>query len=163
MEIYEMKQFLTEAKDQIASIRGLFDLDRLEEDIADYENQMLAPDFWDDNDQAQETVAVLNQAKETYQTFNQLEDQVEELDMALALYSEDGDGEILHEAQDLVDHLSQSLSDYQTQLLLSGDHDGADAILEIHPGAGGRSLKIGGLCSLECINAGLTKKVTALR
>ena len=116
---------------------GLFDLDRLEEDIADYENQMLAPDFWDDNDQAQETVAALNQAKETYHTFNQLEDQIEELDMALALYSEDGDGEILHEAQDLVDHLSKSLSDYQTQLLLSGDHDGADAILEIHPGAGG--------------------------
>lgn len=119
------------------ALGGLFDLDALEADIADYEYQMSQPDFWDDNEAAQEVIQELNISKETYQTISSLEDQVEELTMALELYNETKDEEMYQEAEELTEALSKAIDSYETMLLLSGEYDKNDAILEIHPGAGG--------------------------
>lgn len=116
---------------------GLFDLDALEADIADYENQMVQPGFWDDNEAAQVVIQDLNSKKETYQTINELEEQVEELTMALELYNETKDADIFSEAELLTEALNKAIESYETTLLLSGPYDKNDAILEIHPGAGG--------------------------
>lgn len=116
---------------------GLFDLDLLEADIADYENQMTQADFWDDNEKAQEVIQALNAKKETYQTISELSDQVEELSMALELYQDSNDMELYQEAEAIVPGLSKAIDNYETLLLLSGEYDSNDAILEIHPGAGG--------------------------
>lgn len=119
------------------ALGGLFDLDALEADIADYEYQMSQPDFWDDNEVAQEVIQELNSSKETYQTISSLEDQVEELTMALELYNETKDEEMYQEAGELTEALSKAIDSYEIMLLLSGEYDKNDAILEIHPGAGG--------------------------
>ncbi|EFR31725.1 peptide chain release factor 2 [Eremococcus coleocola ACS-139-V-Col8] len=109
----------------------------MEEDIADYEHQMLAPDFWDDNDKAQKVISQLNEAKASYQTIQDLVSQVDDLGMALELYEESQDLDMLSEAEDIMTVTSKALNNYELQLLLSGPHDSANAILEIHPGAGG--------------------------
>lgn len=119
------------------ALGGLFDLDALEADIADYEYQMSQPDFWDDNEAAQVVIQELNSSKETYQTISSLEDQVEELTMALELYNETKDEEMYQEAEELTEALSKAIDSYEIMLLLSGEYDKNDAILEIHPGAGG--------------------------
>lgn len=119
------------------ALGGLFDLDALEADIADYEYQMSQPDFWDDNEVAQEVIQKLNSSKETYQTISSLEEQVEELTMALELYNETKDEEMYQEAEELTEALSKAIDSYEIMLLLSGEYDKNDAILEIHPGAGG--------------------------
>lgn len=137
MELYEMTQFVEIAQEKMDSFRGLFDLDALEADIADYEYQMSQPDFWDDNEVAQEVIQELNSSKETYQTISSLEDQVEELTMALELYNETKDEEMYQEAGELTEALSKAIDSYEIMLLLSGEYDKNDAILEIHPGAGG--------------------------
>lgn len=98
---------------------------------------MAAPDFWNDNEKAQKTIAQLNAAKATYQTFHQLEEGLEELAMAVELYDESQDQAIFDEAVASKAHLDQQLAAYETKLLLSEAHDANDAILEIHPGAGG--------------------------
>lgn len=116
---------------------GLFDLDALEADIADYEYQMSQPDFWDDNEAAQVVIQELNSSKETYQTISSLEDQVEELTMAIELYNETKDEEMYQEAEEFTEALSKAIDSYETMLLLSGEYDKNDAIIEIHPGAGG--------------------------
>ncbi len=119
------------------TLGGLFDLERLEADIADFEHQMLAPDFWDDNKKAQSIVAELNEAKSTQEAVNRLNELVEELEMAIELYNQTEDAELFDEANVIVQQLSKELNDYEILLLLSGEHDDNDAILEIHPGAGG--------------------------
>ncbi|MBG9989408.1 peptide chain release factor 2 [Aerococcaceae bacterium DSM 111176] len=116
---------------------GLFDLEQLEADIADFEHQMLALDFWDDNQQAQKIVSSLNETKSTYDSINQLTDQMDELEMALELFEETEDQELVQEAEVIIETLEKDLTDYETLLLLSGEHDDNNAILEIHPGAGG--------------------------
>lgn len=124
-------------KKRLTALGGHFDLDLLEADIADYENQMAQADFWDDNEKAQATIQDLNAKKETYQTISALEEQLEELSMALELYEESNDMEFFNEAESIVSSLSKAIENYETMLLLSGEYDANDAILEIHPGAGG--------------------------
>ena len=116
---------------------GLFDLDALEADIADYDHQMSQPDFWEDNDQAQVIIQASNEAKETFQTVQSIQEQLENLAMAIELYEASQDLEILEEAQEISRELEQNLSQYELTLLLSDPHDHLNAILEIHPGAGG--------------------------
>ena len=41
---------------KLSAIGGLFDLDRLEEDIAAYEQEMSEPSFWDDSEKANQVI-----------------------------------------------------------------------------------------------------------
>ena len=45
---------------------GLFDLEALEADIAEFEDQMLDPSFWEDSNAAQEVINASNQLMNTY-------------------------------------------------------------------------------------------------
>lgn len=98
---------------------------------------MSSTSFWDDNEKAQKVINGLNVAKETYQTILDLESEIEEIMMAVELYEESEDHEFLSEAETQVIILKKALSEYQLKLLLSEPRDSFNAILEIHPGAGG--------------------------
>lgn len=114
---------------------GLFDLDRLEEDIALLENRMTEPDFWNDNQAAQKVSQELNELKNTYQTFHDMQELCDECALLLEMLAED---------ESLGDELVESLAkleglmaSYEMTLLLSEPYDSNNAILEIHPGSGG--------------------------
>lgn len=116
---------------------GLFDLDGLEADIADYEYQMGSPTFWDNQSKAQKVIGLLNEAKSKYTTFHQLEEGLEEIQMGMELYEEMQDGSLLEEVVQSVGKLEEQVNQYHLKLLLSDPLDKNDALLEIHPGAGG--------------------------
>lgn len=116
---------------------GLFDLEALETDIADYENQMTEPGFWDNPEQAQKLIQQLNAAKDTYQTIDNLTQQLEEIEMAVELFEESQDEEFFQEAASQTEVLRQAINSYELKMLLSDPLDANNAILELHPGAGG--------------------------
>jgi len=62
---------------------------------------------------------------------------VADIEVALELYEETEDADILAEAEGQVAQVQADLDAYEMKLLLSGPHDANNAILEIHPGAGG--------------------------
>ena len=53
MELIEARQTLAEMHENIKRFRNSLDLEALTEEIADYENRMSEPGFWDDNEKAQ--------------------------------------------------------------------------------------------------------------
>lgn len=109
----------------------------MEEDIASYEQQMSEPGFWDDNEKAQMVIQKSNELKAVYDTFHQLELQVEEVELLFEMYKEDPEEEIHDELVERVHSVEKELEKYELSMLLSGPHDKCSAILEIHPGAGG--------------------------
>lgn len=116
---------------------GLFDLDDLEEQIAGCEEQMADPAFWNDNDAAQEVINRNNFLKSKYQAFMDLAEEHEELSLMLEMQQEDFD-ESLH--QELIERLksfTERLGAYELEQLLNQPYDNNNAILELHPGAGG--------------------------
>lgn len=98
---------------------------------------MSEPGFWDDNEKAQSVIQKINELKAVYDTFHQLELQVEEVELLFEMYKEDPEEEIHAELVEHVQSVEKALEKYELSMLLSGPHDKCSAILEIHPGAGG--------------------------
>ena len=98
---------------------------------------MSEPGFWDDNEKAQMVIQKSNELKAVYDTFHQLELQVEEVELLFEMYKEEPEEEIHEELVEHVHSVEKELEKYELSMLLSGPHDKCSAILEIHPGAGG--------------------------
>lgn len=116
---------------------GLFDLELKQEVIANYEEKMSMPDFWDDNDRAQSIISELNAVKSVVEQYNKLHNEQQELEMMLELVEEEQDEEMASELVTGITALSNKLSDFELQLLLNQPYDRLNAIVELHPGAGG--------------------------
>jgi len=116
---------------------GLFDLELKQEMIANFEEKMSMPDFWDDNDRAQSIISELNAVKSVVEQYTKLHDEQQDLEMMLELVEEEQDEEMAAELTEGVAVLSGKLSDFELQLLLNQPYDRLNAIVELHPGAGG--------------------------
>ena len=98
---------------------------------------MAEPGFWDDQEQAQSLINETNRMKEKSENFKQLEEKFEDAQTALELLKTDPDPELSEELAKEMFSLSQSFHDYELSLLLSDKYDQHNALMEIHPGAGG--------------------------
>ncbi|MDG3142215.1 peptide chain release factor 2 [Streptococcus suis] len=135
MEIAEMRQKIVDNKEKLTSFRRSLDLERLEEDIALLENRMTEPDFWNDNIAAQKTSQELNELKQTYETFHNMEELSEETELYLEMLSEDDS--VQADLEESLEKLDKLMTNYEMTLLLSEPYDANNAIMEIHPGSGG--------------------------
>ncbi|WP_237742432.1 peptide chain release factor 2 [Ligilactobacillus equi] len=138
MEYSDYKREVARMNDQILDFRGSLDLDELEQSIAVNEGKMLEPTFWDNQEEAQKIINENNQLKAQFDTFHELEDAVEELDVLLEMLKEEPEEPgLLAELAQAFPEVEEKLEKYHLQMLLSGPYDKNNAILEIHPGAGG--------------------------
>jgi peptide chain release factor 2 len=96
---------------------------------------MSAPGFWDDPDKAQEVGRRRSRIEKRIQSGESIDTKFEELDVLLELRKEGEhvDGDI----ETLVGQLEHEVTSIEMTMKLSGEHDDRDAILAIHPGAGG--------------------------
>jgi len=119
------------------NLGGLFDLDLKQEMIANFEEKMSMPDFWDDNERAQGLISELNAVKSVVEQYAKLNEDHEELQMMLELAEEEEDESMERELAEGVEKLLTRVSDFELQLLLNQPYDKLNAIVELHPGAGG--------------------------
>lgn len=119
------------------TLGGLFDLEDKEVQIRENEESMLDPNFWNDSDAANETISENNNLKKVVDGFNELRDAIEDIETSHELLREEHDADLLEMLEESVRETSEKINEYELNLLLSEEHDGLDAILELHPGAGG--------------------------
>lgn len=98
---------------------------------------MLEPGFWDDQQGAQVIINEGNALKAIANEYKDLVETHENLDMTLELLREESDEELQEELGKELAEFQQKIADFELQLLLSGPYDQNNAILELHPGAGG--------------------------
>lgn len=98
---------------------------------------MTFPDFWDDSQGAQKVINELNGLKTIVEQYNDLVSTQENLEMTLELIKEEPDEELQEELGNELKEFSSKLANFELQLLLSEEYDKHNAILELHPGAGG--------------------------
>ncbi|MHC5372692.1 peptide chain release factor 2 [Enterococcus sp. LJL120] len=137
METAEIRNLLKKMEEQVASFRRSLDLDGLEEAIAEAESRMADPSFWDHAEAAQKVINENNANKNTYDQFHQVADEVEELTVMAEMQLEDFDSELQTELEERLKLLEERLAAYELSLLLDQPYDSSNAILELHPGAGG--------------------------
>jgi peptide chain release factor 2 len=98
---------------------------------------MTAPNFWDDNEAAQKVIGELNGLKESVNHMQDLESQADDIQVMMDLVAEENDMSLIPDIQEGVKKLGEDLSAFELQLLLNHPYDKMNAILELHPGAGG--------------------------
>lgn len=95
------------------------------------------PDFWNDQNAAQTIINESNALKDQVVEFTNLNDAYENLELTYQLVKEEPDEDLQAELDEEIQELSKSVSEFELQLLLSEPYDKNNAILELHPGAGG--------------------------
>ncbi|GGA18320.1 peptide chain release factor 2 [Psychrobacillus lasiicapitis] len=98
---------------------------------------MTFPDFWDDAQAAQKIINEMNALKAIVEQYTDLVSTQENLEMTLELLKEEPDDELQEELGSELKEFTSALGDFELQMLLSEEYDKHNAILELHPGAGG--------------------------
>ncbi len=116
---------------------GIFDLEAKQERLRVIEDEMGRPAFWDDGRRAQELVRERSELSRTVTRFGELRVQAEDLGVLLELATETGDESVGPEIEEGAGRLRRTLDDFELKMTMGAPHDAKDAILSIHPGAGG--------------------------
>ncbi len=98
---------------------------------------MSEPQFWQDSEAAQKVVKKRKSVGGLVERFEDMERRATEADELLDLAGEDGGEELLPDLERDVARLASEVEEFRMLVLLDGQHDAADAILALHPGAGG--------------------------
>ena len=105
--------------------------------IAQLENLMHNPAFWDNPQEAQRITKEKAHLEKEIKGWAVTERALEDLETLIDLSAEEGDGSLHNEIRGEIKKLHTALDRFEVETLLSGDVDLNNAIVSIHPGAGG--------------------------
>jgi peptide chain release factor 2 len=111
-----------------------FDPDALSARVAELEESMGEPSFWDDQQRAAKISAEHARLTRRRERYDALTGEAADLKELAALASEDGE---LDEVAESVATLKRELDRLQVEALFSGEYDSGDAVVSIHAGEGG--------------------------
>ena len=137
MDNYEYKELLKNIKTKIQNIRGVVEPEKLIQRLQEIETLENEQEFWSDAAHAAKIQKEKTQCQRKLEKFNVANESVQD---ALELYEmaqEENDEESLESLYDDAPALEEQIRTMEIEVLLSGESDANNAILSIHPGAGG--------------------------
>lgn len=115
----------------------LFDLEGKEKRLAENNALMAEADFWNDQKKAQKIIRESNQLKALIETHHSLTNAFAELSEGISELSSSFDEDMNELISEEYTETMKKFEEFEIQVLLSSPYDDHNAILEIHPGAGG--------------------------
>ncbi|MGL5021163.1 MAG: peptide chain release factor 2 [Mycoplasmatales bacterium] len=135
MEIYELKKAIVETSNNFDKLIGKCDVNKVKIYLEEYNKQTSAVGFWDDTTNASIIVKKQQALEKLLTTIAIIKTSIEDFNFLIELENE---GEIsLEELNEEYKSLMVGFKKFEIDILLSGEYDENDALLEIHPGAGG--------------------------
>ncbi len=116
---------------------GFFDIAAKQEKLAQLEARMAEPSFWSDPERARDVIAETKALKDWTEPYTKLSAKIQELSELGELLGEEEDPMLLEEWTREVNSLGGEMEALELKNMLQGPDDARDAILTIHPGAGG--------------------------
>ncbi len=129
MSVEDLKELQSKIKDT----KKLLSIEELQKKMAQLADEMNAPDFWNNQENAQAVSQDYQDIKKEIEKFEDLEKRASDL---LEL-SESGDESLAAEIESQTKKLQKEFADYEFLVLLNGPYDKNNAIITIHAGAGG--------------------------
>jgi len=137
LDHYEYSELLKTLTTKMKNIAGVVQPEKIKarlQEIAELEN---SDGFWNDAEQAaiiqKEKIQLERKLAKYASAANSVTDAVELYDMA----KDEGDDETVETLFAEAPELEDRVRTMEIEMLLSGEHDGCNAIVSIHPGAGG--------------------------
>lgn len=98
---------------------------------------METPEFWNNQEKAQVVVGELKRLKAQLEPVERIATKLDDARVAYQMYKEDGDKDLLGEADQKLFELSTEMEKVELLSLLSGKHDGRSCFITISAGDGG--------------------------
>lgn len=128
---------LKELRSTYDSIAQVSDIDGLKKSIEELSEAAGAPDLWDNPEEAQKVTSALSHKQSELERLTQLAEGIDDLEAMVELAEEEGEAELLDDAEAELKTLKKKLADLEVVTLLSGEYDQREAVVTIRSGAGG--------------------------
>jgi peptide chain release factor 2 len=116
---------------------GVFDLDAKQKRIAELNQLTSRPDFWGDGEKAQNLLKEQSSLKEIVDSWEKCRAGLDEARFFLDVAKDEKNEEALTEASAKVAEVAQTMAQIELNQILGGADDRRNAIVSLHPGAGG--------------------------
>jgi peptide chain release factor 2 len=133
--ITDLKRTLDDLGQRVAALKGPLNIESKTARVAELDEIMQAPDFWNDQEKASATQQERQQAQGLIDRWRQAHSSTTDLSELLEMA--EGDEETLNELKGEVASLEALVGDMELARMLDGEHDGNNAILELNVGQGG--------------------------
>ena len=139
MENYEILKKFEEFKTRLDELKVAINLDGLQKKIKDNEQVIASPDFYNDMKEAQKLLKQDKKDKDIVKAFESITSDVGDLEVLYEMQKggEVAPNEIESDLIELIKKIEDTLGPLEERLLLGGPYDDSDALIELHPGAGG--------------------------
>ena len=128
---------LAEIDKTLSSIEAVLDPASTREKIAALEQEVAAPDLWDDQENAQRLTSQLSRFQSEVDRLTALRQRVDDLGVLIELAQDEDDSGTLAEAASEYKALAADIEALEIRTLLSGEYDQRDAVVTIRSEAGG--------------------------
>ena len=116
---------------------GLFDIVKIEKELKDLEKQTLEETFWSNSKNTTQVLARIKTLKRKYTEYNKISEELNNLIELCELIELEPDEEIEKDIIKNTKKLEKEVEKLEIETLFSGKYDSNNAIVTIHPGAGG--------------------------
>ena len=114
-----------------------FDIAKLEQELNNLEKKTLESDFWDDTKTANNVLDKIKNIKNKCKNYREIEAELAGIKDIIDLLKIEYDESLANEMVKDIKKIEKEVEKFEIQTLLSGKYDKNNAILTIHPGAGG--------------------------
>ncbi|HEY2236503.1 MAG TPA: peptide chain release factor 2 [Candidatus Angelobacter sp.] len=133
--VEELEREYTAVRDKVRDLRSYLDAPSLRQQLAEIEKKVGDPNVWADQEKSQVLMRQRRRLEESLAMDADLGRRVDDIQAYFDLARE---GEaVTEELRKEIDQLRDVADKLETQTLMSGEHDMRNAIVTIHPGAGG--------------------------
>ncbi|BCD62816.1 peptide chain release factor 2 [Nitratiruptor sp. YY08-26] len=137
MDSYEYGELLKKLEQKIENIKNIIKPEIIAKRIQEIETLENSPDFWNDAKRAGEIQKEKNRLSRILEKYKEAKTAVEESKELFEMATEENDEETLAMLFEEAPSLEEKVSKIEIETMLSGENDDKNAIVTIHPGAGG--------------------------
>ncbi len=137
MAAVDIQADLTSLDRSLSSIEAVLDPARKRAEIAQLEEEVAAPDLWDDQENAQRVTSRLSALQSEVDRLAALRGRLDDLGVMVELAEEENDPAALAEVQADLPRIRADIEALEVRTLLSGEYDERDALVTIRSEAGG--------------------------
>ena len=114
-----------------------FDIEELEKELKELESKTMEPNFWNDAQTSNQILGKIKKIKRKYENYKKIENEIKNLIELTELAKIEPDDEIEKDIIKNTSKLKKEFEKLELSTLFSGKYDSNNAIITIHPGAGG--------------------------
>lgn len=137
LDIDEVSRQINNLKTKLSDLKESMKLSEVEEELANLEKQTLSQDFWQDTENQAKVLSKISSLKKKVTLFKAVENDLNATQEIFDLVVEENDNNLEKEITDALKNLENKINELEISTLLSGKYDANNAIITIHPGAGG--------------------------